>query len=387
MNNINIYIRSLEFFGGGEQHVLRLAKLLNDFGYDISIYGDRSFDKETRVSTQFIQENLVGNYSKIEYCNYYPRYIPKFLKQPLPPVEDFIGSSVNIVFLYRPPPRRFLNELGEKNSRAVLMFHGISMESKLPFNILVRLYSLYVKWSAKANTFWYSKSKAYFHVINSDTKYFFSNLLQDSSRIFLFPQGIKTSLFLPIKNDKLFEIVFVGRLSNAQKGIKRLIKTINRISRMNLPDVVFHIIGSGPMLRRLESEFSDNSSVKVHGFLNENEKISLQSKCNLSLITSNIEPFSLSLVESLCCGTPVVTTPVSGPRYIFSLGNDFGKISTFSVSTITREIINYYKKWKEDKTQYFTIRSSISNQAKEIFSEELYINRFRELLDEVENSS
>ena len=68
-----------------------------------------------------------------------------------------------------------------------------------------------------------------------------------------------------------------------------------------------------------------------------NDKIIASS--NLALVTSNLKPYSLVILEFLTSGVPVVTTPASEPTYILSKDQSFGKVVSFSAKSLAKSIV------------------------------------------------
>ena len=131
------------------------------------------------------------------------------------------------------------------------------------------------------------------------------------------------------KNDYGAFIIHVGRITR-QKRHDRLLRIYKNSSAF--PDVKLVLIGSGSesdkhQLKSLIKEQQLESHVIMHGF--EKNPFPLIKKAKALLLTSDFEGFGNVLVESLICGTPVISTNCpSGPSEIL-----IGNLSRFLIET------------------------------------------------------
>lgn len=106
----------------------------------------------------------------------------------------------------------------------------------------------------------------------------------------------------------------MGRLVNI-KGFDILIKAFSKISD-RYPDWKLNILGEGPEehnLRMLVKEHNLEERILFHGFVKNPHYI--LKDCDVCVVPSRSEGFSLVIIEAMKCGVPVVSTdcPV-GPR-------------------------------------------------------------------------
>ncbi|MDD4375933.1 MAG: glycosyltransferase [Clostridia bacterium] len=142
---------------------------------------------------------------------------------------------------------------------------------------------------------------------------------------------------LTLKGDK--NIVAVGRLS-IYKGFERLIETMKIIKDKNM-NIHLYIIGDGnlkPKLKNMINIYNLNNHITLLGF--SSNYISLVKMVDALIVPSDSESFSYSTIESLEVGTPVISTPTSGPldikKYIAPEGSlliseDFTPEALFNV--------------------------------------------------------
>ena len=101
---------------------------------------------------------------------------------------------------------------------------------------------------------------------------------------------------------------FVGRLDE-EKNVRRLARAAH-----HLPDsITFRFVGDGPLREELEDTTEDNPRIEFSGWVNHDDvPRELNRMCLLVLPSHPTEGLPTTILESLACGTPVLSTPVSG---------------------------------------------------------------------------
>ena len=109
----------------------------------------------------------------------------------------------------------------------------------------------------------------------------------------------------------------LGRLHPA-KGLDILIRAATAIAELHV-----WIAGEGDereSLQRLTQELGLSARVRFLGW--RNDRASLFKTADLCVYPSREEPFGNVVVEAWACGTPLVTTASTGPRWLVSDGED-----------------------------------------------------------------
>lgn len=109
----------------------------------------------------------------------------------------------------------------------------------------------------------------------------------------------------------------LGRLHTA-KGLDILIRATAAI-----PGLYLWIAGEGPereTLQRLTQDLGLAGRVKFLGW--RNDRASLFATADICVYPSREEPFGNVVVEAWACGTPLVTTASTGPRWLVRDGKD-----------------------------------------------------------------
>ncbi len=113
-------------------------------------------------------------------------------------------------------------------------------------------------------------------------------------------------------------ILAVSRLAE-QKGLDHLLEIIAAV-RTRVPDVRLEVAGQGPEREAFEAEVARlglKDAVTVHGYVAHNELPVLYRRAHVFVSTSIYEPFGLTTLEAMACGTPVVVSHLGGaPEFV-----------------------------------------------------------------------
>jgi glycosyltransferase involved in cell wall biosynthesis len=159
-------------------------------------------------------------------------------------------------------------------------------------------------------------------------------------------------------------VAFAGRLSQ-EKGVEVLLKVAR-----SLPDVPFHIAGTGPMEN--EWRMCAPSNVKFMGFLGKAQLYSFYQNARLLVVPSLCyESFAITAAEGMACGLPIAASRIGGmPELICGNRNGFllepGNIDAWST------VIN--KLWR-DPQLCREIGLKARKWAKIYLTKELYISK------------
>jgi len=123
--------------------------------------------------------------------------------------------------------------------------------------------------------------------------------------------GVQENLAPGSKADQP-EIVCISRL----KRYKCIDLVIRAVSRVQIPSLSLHILGSGDDEQRLK-DLADElrlSNVMFHGFVSEAEKLAALQRAWISVNPSPTEGWGITNIEANACGTPAVGARVPGIR-------------------------------------------------------------------------
>lgn len=147
--------------------------------------------------------------------------------------------------------------------------------------------------------------------------------------------GVDPEIFKPInKMNKIIRkklnvpsndliILGVGRLV-AKKGFKYLIKAMPAILKAN-KNITFVVIGEGDQRQELEDlakNLGVDNKLKLPGWVNYDELVYYYNVCDVFILPSvrdeegNLDDQSVSVVEAMACGKPIVTANFPGYRIV-----------------------------------------------------------------------
>lgn len=131
-----------------------------------------------------------------------------------------------------------------------------------------------------------------------------------SSPILVIHNGIDCDRFRPgVGETRGRQVLFVGRLKKS-KGVARLVRAVGRLVD-ELPDVTLAIVGEGPResyLRGLTAELGIGDRVEFRGRVPNENLPSVYAESAVFALSSDAEGLPRTVLESLACETPVVTS-------------------------------------------------------------------------------
>jgi len=146
----------------------------------------------------------------------------------------------------------------------------------------------------------------------------------DDDRITVLANGVDTELFRPAHDDRAVDrsgpvrLLFAAASNFRRKGLRELIQAI-----AILRDQQAQLLIAGPINRvyqRLAREWRVDDRVKFLGLRHDMQK--LYAASDLVIAPSLYEPFPNVVLESLACGTPVVTTVSNGAAEAIQHGHN-----------------------------------------------------------------
>lgn len=307
----------MSFWSGGEKLMASLAQRLYKDGFDVDIcslpVGKR--DNDAILGNISYSEKWFHNIdTDVAWFNYSP-YIEKFFK--------------------------FKN-----NTPKIASIHGFPLVPELQHKMIINISPIdRIRRTGIARSFiwWYSKYIRNFenfdaiHIINPAMRKLFNN----GERIYEIPNWIDTRLYYPRnKKDDNFTVIFAGR-NEWVKGID----IYNEISKRNGLGIKFLCTGN------LKGNYDSIGFVK-----DENQLASIYSKVHATIIPTRIDTFGNTIIESLSCGTPVITTrmPVHEELQLPILYAD-------NVKEFIEEIYKFKEMWENDKESYYEFCSKCKN--------------------------
>lgn len=192
-------------------------------------------------------------------------------------------------------------------------------------------------------------------------------------KIGVIPCGVNMEQFQPIdkavarhklalSDDKI--LLFVGRI-DPLKGVEQLLRAIPHLQSIRGLRLV--VIGGDEdsqheieRLQKLSSELNIRDSVTFRGLIKHDELPSFYSAADACVIPSYYESFGLVALESLACGTPVVTTDVGDLKSIIRQGETGYVVTDNAPQNLANKIDSLLSRPNYDSESALSIRSSVS---------------------------
>lgn len=139
-------------------------------------------------------------------------------------------------------------------------------------------------------------------------------------RLFHTPLGVDLGQYSPSSHDPIFRralgveptqrlVVCVSRLA-PEKGIDLLLEAWPHVQAR---DIVLAVIGHGPLQARVDAFAQTAHGVRRSGFLADPAEVAQAlGSADAALVLGQYETFSLTTLEALACGTPVIAPDLGG---------------------------------------------------------------------------
>lgn len=208
-------------------------------------------------------------------------------------VEDF--APWNPVFSRLLTRRPTVLHLNHKEGRGILKRKGALMG--LPFYAVEALYP-----------------KLYRHVtaLSEGTR-----LKLAQPGVVVVPAGISADTIMPAPAPEEDFVLYVGRLSIANKGLDTLLAAMRKLPH----PVRLVLAGRGPDEHRLR-ELAAGLEVDFKGFVTEEQKLDLMRRAKLFVLPSRFEGWGIVVLEAAACGRPVIVSDI--PELGFAVEGGFG---------------------------------------------------------------
>ena len=168
-------------------------------------------------------------------------------------------------------------------------------------------------------------------------------------------------------------IIYCGRLDR-EKNLDEWIRTAIAIHKQH-PDIVFEIYGDGPERKHLDNlitESGTGSRIILKGFTPKPEQV--MQEADLLMFLSRGESFGNVVVESVLCGTPVITFDIPSMREIFC---DFPVFLISQDANFPEALLNKMKDFDQLNRAAVLARESFMAR----FSPQAHLDALEELYD------
>jgi L-malate glycosyltransferase len=172
-----------------------------------------------------------------------------------------------------------------------------------------------------------------------------------SGNTLLIPNYIDTKIFYPYakSEDGIFRFISVGGF-HKKKGYDLLLAAFKIVvEAVNTRNIKLKLIGNGPefgLLKHLCSKLELERNVEFVSWVPNFQLPDILSKANVYVCSSRVETFSISTMEALACGLPVIVTESGGPEYY--VNQDLGiVVENHNIEALATAMLKIYLNYDE----------------------------------------
>ncbi|ABL79118.1 glycosyltransferase family 4 protein [Thermofilum pendens] len=363
---------NIDYPGGGERFAVEVLTRLSKRGHEVGVL---HINWAPHPATSAGNESkLLDRGAELHKCGYiklprgFPVVDPRCLVKP--------SKQYDVLYIPAYSPNELTVSLLKKSKAlsvpAVAVFHCM-----LADNVLARLYTpLYI---AAFNSF------DKLHVLNRFQRNFLKSHGIPEEKIEFIPNGVDTSTFQLCRDPSAsedFNIVFVGRLLK-DKGVDTLLRIIYLINdELNLHDVKFTIVGSGPLEEDIKKLAQKYQNVVFLGYVKHENMPSIYREANLFLLPSRSEGMPLSLLEAQACGLPAVASKIPGVLDIVRDGVTGRLVDAEDVRGFVSAIEECYRLWESSPQEYYNLNKKIREYIVRNYDLEVVVGKIEKMLHE-----
>jgi len=225
-------------------------------------------------------------------------------------------QSFYIIYRYRPN---------------VIHAHGVDLACV--FNMAAKLYRIPIVLTLHTGSFNNNRDLTRKYLERILIKIFKFNIIttvnpKDSTtnkNLIYIPNSVDTNKFKKNYTKKDNSVLYVGRFEE-EKGVIVLLNAYKKIS-YKIPNTTLRFIGTGTLLNELKKESTQNVyKIDVIDYATQEILPYYYNKATVTVLPSTIiEGFGITLLESLSCSTPVITTDIVGSASLIQK-NGVGKV-------------------------------------------------------------
>lgn len=176
-----------------------------------------------------------------------------------------------------------------------------------------------------------------------------------------------------IKGDILFLGAFIHR-----KGIYDLLNACADLS----DSYHLHLCGAGEneKVNALVKKLGISENVTFHGWVGSSQKMKLLSSCSVMILPTYNEGLPMTLIESMGCHIPVITTPVGAIPEVVVEGKTGYLVEPGKIEQITSKL-EYILSMPNDLS---VVTNNAHNFYKNMFTSDVILPKWREIYDRYE---
>lgn len=320
----------------GSRTVFQYLSLFVKQGYNVKFIGD-NFYRDEPYTTALQQMGI-----EVLYGSYYSENWKQWIKDN--------SNNIDFVFLNRPHISVKYIDFIRKETNAKIIYYGHDLHFLREYRNYeltkdAEILELSEKW--KTNEFELMKK--------ADVVYYPSNIeIEEIKKIdsSLNAKAIVAYMFENVSDvdysyEQRKDLMFIGGFGHTPNidGVLWFSKEVFPIIKEEIPDIVFHILGSKPTD---EIKALENDNIEVRGFVSDEELADYYAKCKISVVPLRYGAgIKGKVVEALKFGIPVVTTSTGAEGIVDA--DDILCVEDEPIK-LAKRIIELYKNEDELKT-------------------------------------
>ncbi|MCK4818093.1 glycosyltransferase family 4 protein, partial [bacterium] len=209
-----------------------------------------------------------------------------------------------------------------------LIFDNFNPFESFTRSLLYGLYYIFKPLFYKFEGHIYKKASKIIALSNYTASLIQKQFKISEEKIVVIPFPVDTAKFKPNDNsDRSIEddfIIMVGRITDPRKNIRLLLDSFSIIKKQ-FPEIELIIIGDNRQSSQVEKlcdKLGIRESIRFLGTLPNEETIKYFTHAKVSILPSYQEGLGIVVLESMACGTPVVSTKCGGPEELIINGEN-----------------------------------------------------------------
>lgn len=191
---------------------------------------------------------------------------------------------------------------------------------------------------------------------------FAADPLKSEGKNFYLPYGVRQPSELPIKNNEILNLVFIGRLDE-KKGVLLLKKIEDSLQKEGIA-VNWSIIGKGHLRQHLDKQWAGCSNVKFFEPEHSAQVYNLLLEQDIFVFPTVFEGTPVSIMECMACGVVTITNDLPGGIKDM-VGNDTGFLCHLNC---IEDFVRCIKRLHYDRQLLNSMQANAARKVKEQFN-------------------
>jgi glycosyltransferase involved in cell wall biosynthesis len=327
---------------------------------------------ETVEKIYVVRKDVGPKISKVEYlvlpkmCRF---FLFNLLLTPMILAYYTIKLKADLILAYHFVPHAFFAWFVSLISKKTFIFGQTGGESQeIASNSILKYFAKIVLKKAKV-----------INVPGNQAKHFWTSWGLPETKINVLHSTIDTNLFVPTKDKRDIDVLYVGIL-NSRKQVDKIIKSFKNMTK-KYPEAKLGIVGAGPdheLLQNLVSDLKLKNNVEFFGFQKDVKQFLNRSK--LFVMFSTTEGLPVALMEAMSCQKLVIAPAVDNIPTVLIDGKTGLLLPKNDFSALKNKMMYAYENY--DKLQ--NMRENARKKIVDEYSYENAIKKWQKIFRNIE---